>query len=324
MSHYRVLIASRSLRRIPGEHRTVLAAAGCDVVDAPGGQRLDGEAMARLIPNMDGVIVGTDEVSAQVIEAGNRLKVVSKYGVGLDAIDLQAASTAGVIVTYTPGTSQVAVAELALGLMFALARSIPQHNQIVKSGGWRRIAGIELTGKTLGIIGLGRNGIEVAKRAHGLEMDVLYYDPVRRPDLEAQGWLVYAPLQRLLGRADFVTLHCPFTASTANLIGEAELRAMKATAYLINTARGEIVDEEALARALQNGWIAGAASDAFHREPPVASPLLGLDSFLACPHAGGATRESQRNTAIMAARNVVLVLQGKRPLAVANLDVYAA
>jgi phosphoglycerate dehydrogenase-like enzyme len=272
VSHYRVLIASRSLRRIPGEHRRILKEAGCDVVDAPGDQRLEGDAMAQLIPNMDAVIVGTDHVTARVIGAGNCLKVVSKYGVGLDAIDLEAASQAGVVVTYTPGTSQVSVAELTIGLMFALARSIPQHSQIVKSGGWKRIVGVELTGKTLGIIGLGRNGFEVARRAHGLEMDVLYYDPVRRPDLETQGWLTYAPLDVLLGEADFVTLHCPYTLETTNLIGKAELRAMKTSAYLINTARGEIVDEAALAQALRSGWIAGAASDAFVHEPPIGSP----------------------------------------------------
>jgi D-3-phosphoglycerate dehydrogenase len=322
VSQYRVLIASRSLRRVPGEHRRMLEGAGCEIIDAPGDQRFEGDAMAPLIPNMDAVIVGTDHVTARAIHAGNRLKVISKYGVGLDAIDLVAATRAGVVVAYTPGTSQISVAELAIGMMFALARNIPQHSQIVRSGGWKRIVGVELTGKTLGIIGLGRNGFEVAKRGHGLEMRVRYYDPLRRPDLEEHGWLTYASLQTLLSEADFVTLHCPYTQQTANLIGEAELKAMKPSTYLINTARGEIVDEAALAQALREGWIAGAASDAFVHEPPVGSPLLELDNFVACPHAGGATLEAQERTAIMAARNVILVLQGDRPLAVANPDVY--
>jgi len=302
----------------------MLEQAGCEVIDAPGDQRFEGDAMAPLIPNMDAVIAGTDHVTARVISAGNKLKVISKYGVGLDAIDLEAASRAGVVVAYTPGTSQVSVAELTIGMMFALARSILQHSQIVKSGGWKRIIGVELTSKTLGIIGLGRNGFEVAKRGHGLEMDVVYYDPLRRPDLEKDGWLTYASLQTLLSEADFVTLHCPYMPETANLIGEAELKAMKSSAYLINTARGEIVDEAALAEALQKGWIAGAASDAFVHEPPTCGPLLGLDNFVACPHAGGATLEAQERTAIMAARNVILVLQGDRPLAVANPDVYGS
>jgi len=322
VSQYRVLIASRSLRRIPGEHRRVLEQTGCEIIDAPADQRLEGDAMVPLIPNMDAVIVGTDHVTARVIRAGNKLKVISKYGVGLDAIDLEAASRAGVVVAYTPGTSQISVAELAIGLMFALARSIPQHSQIVKSGGWKRIMGVELTGKTLGIIGLGRNGFEVAQRGHGLQMRVLYYDPLRRPDLEEEGWLTYASLEALLGQADLVTLHCPYMQETANLIGEAELRAMKPSAYLINTARGEIVDEAVLAEALREGWIAGAASDAFVHEPPTGSPLLGLDNFVACPHVGGATHEAQERTALMAAQNVVLVLQGRRPLAVANPEVY--
>jgi D-3-phosphoglycerate dehydrogenase len=317
------LIASRSLRRIPGEHRKILEQAGCDIVDAPGDQRFEGDALAQLIVNMDAVIVGTDHVTAQVIDAGNSLKVISKYGVGLDAIDLEAASRTGVVVAYTPGTSQVAVAELAIGLMFALARSIPQHSQIVKAGRWKRCVGVELSGKMVGIIGLGRNGFEVAKRAQGLQMDVVYYDPLRRLDLEAQGWLSYVSLDVLLATSDLITIHCPCTPETTNLIGEAELRAMKPSAFLVNTARGEIVDEAALARALQEGWIAGAASDAFVREPPAGSPLLGLDNFLACPHVGGATREALEQTAVMAARNVALVLQGERPLAVANPEVYA-
>jgi len=319
-----VLIASRSLRGIPGEHREMLKDAGCHLVDAPGDRRLDGATMEELIPNMDAVIVGTDQVTARVISAGRKLKVVSKYGVGLDAIDLDAASRAGVVVAYTPGTSQVSVAELTIGLMFALARNIPQHNQVVKSGCWERIVGVELTGKRVGIVGLGRNGFKVAKRARGLEMQVLYYDSVRRPDLEANDWLAYAPLRVLLSEADFVTLHLPCTSETSHLIGRDQLRAMKRSAYLINTARGEIVNEAALAKALREGWIAGAASDVFSKEPPIGSPLLGLDNFLACPHIGGATHEARQRTAIMAARNVVLVLQGGQPLAVANPNVYAS
>ena len=292
------------------------------VVESSKGRPLRGTEMVNLVSDVDGAIIGSDKVNARVIAAAPKLRVISKYGVGLDNINVDAATEAGIVVTYTPGANHVSVAELAMGLMLALARHIPQHSNSVKAGSWERMRGVELSGKKLGIVGLGRIGMAVARRARGFDMHVLYYDVCRREDVEGQSWLTYANLDTLLADSDFVSLHCPFTPEQRNMIGEAQLRAMKHTAYLVNTARGELVDETALVRALREGWIAGAASDTFVDEPPTGSPLLALDNFVASPHTGAATCESVHRMAVMAARNTVLVLQGQRPLAAANPAVY--
>jgi D-3-phosphoglycerate dehydrogenase len=278
MAH-KVLLTSRSFRQHSGEHKRILRAAGCELVESSNNRPLTATEMLPLVADVDAVIVGLDQVSAEVIAAGRRLRVISKCGSGLDHIDLQAATRHGVVVTSTPGANAVSVAELTLGLMLALARRIPQHNHGVKDGSWKRVVGVELASKTLGIIGLGRVGLAVARRARGLDMNILYCDVDRHKDLEVEYGLVYAELGLLLRDSDFVTLHCPLTPDLHNLIGEAQLRAMKSTAFLINTARGGLVDEAALTRALREDWIAGAASDAFVHEPPLGSPLLALDNF---------------------------------------------
>lgn len=318
----KVLITSRSFRQQPGEHQRILQQAGCECIESPVNRPLAAEELIPLIRDVDAVIVGLDQVTADVIAAGPRLRVVSKYGVGVDNIDLEAATRAGVVVTNTAGANHTAVAELALGLMLALARSIPQHCADARSGSWRRAIGVELAGKQLGIVGLGRIGEAVARRALAFEMSILYNDVRRRRDLEVQGWIAYADLDELLPRSDVVTLHCPYSPGTAPLIGEAQLRAMKRSGYLINTARAELVDETALTRALREGWIAAAASDVLAHKPPKASPLLAFDSFVATPHIGADTIEATRRMGIMAARNTVLVLQGRRPLALVNPSVY--
>jgi len=319
---FKVLVTPRSFLTQPGEHQRVLHEAGCQVVEPSRNRPLRAVEMVNLVGDVDGAIIGLDQVNAEVIAAAPKLHVISKYGTGLDNIDLDAATRAGVVVTCTPGANHVSVAELAMGLMLALARHIPQHSSSVKAGSWKRMRGVELAEKKLGIVGLGRIGMAVARRARAFDMHVLYYDVCRRQDAEAEGWLAYADLDALLAESDFVSLHCPFTPEQGTMIGEAQLREMKPTAYLVNAARGGLVDEAALAQALHDGWIAGAASDAFVDEPPTGSPLLALDNFVASPHAGAATCESVRRMAVMAARNTVLVLQGQRPLAVANPAVY--
>ena len=319
---FRVLVTPRSFRRETGEHKRIMEEAGCVVVESSTGRPLRSSEMVNLIGDVDGAIIGLDQVNAEVIAAAPKLRVISKYGTGLDNIDLDAATQAGIVVTYTPGANHVSVSELTMGLMLALARHIPQHSSSVKAGSWERGRGVELAGKKLGIVGLGRIGMAVARRARAFDMHVLYYDVCRRKNAEAEGWLDYADLDALLAESDFVSLHCPFTPEWGTMIGKAQLRAMKPTAYLVNTARGGLVDEAALAKALQDRWIAGAASDAFVNEPPTDSPLLALDNFVASPHVGAVTCESVRRMAVMAARNTVLVLQDQRPSAVANPAVF--
>jgi D-3-phosphoglycerate dehydrogenase len=206
--------------------------------------------------------------------------------------------------------------------MLSLARRIPQHNASAKAGSWSRVTGIELAGKTLGIVGLGQVSKEVITRAACFSMRILVH--TNHPDeglIKAYG-VEYVPLDRLLREADFVSLHCSLTPERVKLIGEGELKAMKPTSYLINTARGELVDEEALYRALREGWIAGAASDVFIQEPPTGNPLLELDNFIVTPHLGATTHESVLRMGVLASENALKVLRGERPLYVVNPEVY--
>jgi len=212
--------------------------------------------------------------------------------VGVDRVDLEAATAAGVVVTNTPGTNHIAVAELTLGLMLSLARRIPQHDRSVKEGSWERVRGTELAGKTLGIVGLGWISREVIRRASAFGMKILVQTRYQDEELADEYGVEYPSLEDLLKGSDFVSLHCAFTPERADLIGEKELRVMKPTSHLVNTARGELVNERALLRALQEGWIAGAAMDAFKEEPATGSPLVRLGNFIATPHIGATTLES--------------------------------
>ncbi|CCW36293.1 phosphoglycerate dehydrogenase-like oxidoreductase [Chthonomonas calidirosea] len=229
-------------------------------------------------------------------------------------IALEAAKARRIPVNLTGSTIAESVTELAFGFMLALARQLPQGDTSVKAGQWRRFVGVELKGKTLGIVGLGQIGKTLCRRAKAFEMNVIATEA--QPDLTfVTSWGVeLLPLEALLEQADFVSLHVPVTPQTQRLIGEPQLHRMKPTAYLINTSRGELVDEEALYQALKEGWIAGAASDVFSKEPPGEHPLLSLPNFIAMPHCGGQTQEGLRRMGESVAENVLRVLQGQEPL----------
>jgi len=318
----KILVTARSFIQTPGRHKELLAQSGYQIVENPLDRPLKEEEMVELIKDVEGAILGLDEVTARVIEAGRQLKVLSRYGVGVDKVDLKAATAAGVVVTNTPGTNHIAVAELTLGLMLSLARRIPQHDRIVKEGSWNRVRGTELAGKTLGIVGLGWISREVIRRAFAFDMKIVVQTAYPDKELSDHYGVEYLPLEDLLKEADFISLHCTFTPERADLIGEKELRAMKTTSYLINTARGELVDEEALLVALKEGWIAGAAMDAFKEEPATANPLVRLDNFIATPHIGATTLESVIRMGVLAAENALQVLRGERPPYVVNPEVY--
>ncbi len=315
----KILATPRSFRKSPGRHKEMLKEAGYELVESPFQGLATEEEMIDLIGDMDGCILGLDPATARVIAAAPRLKVISRYGVGLDNIDVDAATAAGVVVTRTIGANHVAVAEFTVGLILALARSIPQHERIAKAGSFNAMIGVELAGSTLGIVGLGLISREVIGRAIAFGMNVLVY--TGHPDTDLEG-VTYTPLESLLREADFVSLHCAFTPERLNLIGREELQAMKPTAYLVNTARGELVDEGALYLALKEGWIAGAACDVFVHEPPVGSPLLELDNCLATPHAGARTHQAVMRMGLMASENALKVLGGERPEHVVNPQVY--
>lgn len=318
----KILVTARSFIKTPGRHKELLEQTGYQVVENPLDRPLKEAEMVELIRDADGAILGLDEVTAKVIEAGRQLKVLSRYGVGVDRVDLKAATAAGVVVTNTPGTNHIAVAELTLGLMLSLARRIPEHDRIVKGGSWNRVRGTELAGKTLGIVGLGWISREVIRRAFAFDMRIVVQTAYPDKELADHYGVEYLPLERLVREADFISLHCAFTPERADLIGEKELRAMKPTSYLINTARGELVDEEALLVALQEGWIAGATMDAFKEEPATGSPLVKLNNFIATPHIGATTLESVIRMGILAVENALQVLRGERPPYVVNPKVY--
>ena len=289
----RVAVTPRSLRQTPGAHLDRLHAE-VDVRFPDLDRPLDEDEMVELVRDCAGLIVGVDPVTPRVLEAGP-LRVVVKYGSGMDNIDVEAARSLGVQVSSTPGTNARSVAELAIALLLTLARNVALHDRGVRAGSWRRFTGVELAGKQLGIVGYGAIGREVARIARGLDMNVVAHDPlVEEADVDL------VPLDELYAASDVVSLHLPLTDETRGLVGDRELAAMKSTAFLINTARGGLVDESALADALRSGRLAGAALDGFEVEPLGDSPLRQLENVVFSPHAGASTYDAVLRTAAQA------------------------
>jgi len=274
----------------------------------------DPEKLLRLIPDFDAIVVRNQtRVTAEVLDAGRKLKVVGRVGAGLDNIDVEAASKRGVVVSYAPVQNTASVAEFTLGLMFALARRIPAAHEHARRGGWDRAAhtGIELSGKVLGVAGLGRIGCEVASRARCLGMKILAYDPA--PEAAERAKTVEAELvelNELLSRADVVTCHVPETESTRNLFDAEKFALMKPGALFLNTSRGGVVDEDALLFALSAGKIAGAALDVRRTEPTPPGPLAELDNVVLTPHIAAFTHEAQERVEADVFRDVLAVLEG--------------
>jgi D-3-phosphoglycerate dehydrogenase len=275
---------------------------------------LDSEGLIQVIGEYDALVVRSrTQVTAGVIEAGDRLQVIGRAGVGTDNIDVDAATERGILVVNAPDGNTIAAAEHTIAMMMAMTRHIPQADASLRAGKWdrRHFMGVEVTGKTLGVVGMGRIGYEVARRARGLQMRVLAYDPyISRAHAERLGVTVCS-LDELLAQADFITLHVPLTAATHNLIGELELALVKPTARLVNCSRGGVVDEDALANALEAGRLAGAALDVFAHEPPLGSPLLESSKVVVTPHLGASTVEAQVAVAVEVAQQVLEVLMGR-------------
>ena len=276
--------------------------------------KLSPEELIEAIAEYDGLIVRSQtKVTADVIEAGKKLKVVGRAGIGLDNIDVPAATKRGIIVLNAPGGNTISTAEHTISMMLALARNIPQACASLKGKQWerKRFTGSEVYGKTLGIIGLGRIGSEVAKRAHALGMKLLGYDPILSPDRARAINVEPTDVETLVRNADIITVHVPLTEKTRDLISAEHFGMMRPGVYIINCARGGIVNEAALYEAAKDGKIAGAALDVFEKEPPLDSPLLELDSIIVTPHLGASTEEAQVNVAREVARHVVHALEGK-------------
>ena len=286
------------------------------------------EATPQQLPDIIGgyeaiIVRSRTKVTADVISRAAKLRVIARAGVGVDNIDVAAATKHRIPVVNAPAASTISVAELALAHMLALARHIPQAHASLKAGKWekKQFEGTELYGKTLGLVGSGRIGAEVAKRAQAFGMRVISYDPYLPPKVAEERGIRLTTLEAVLMDADFVSVHAALTDETRHMLGAKQLALMKKSAYVVNCARGEIVDEAALAAALKAGEIAGAALDVFENEPPTGSPVLAIDTTSFTPHLGASTKEAQIRVGETVASDVLRVLAGQRPEFVVNADV---
>jgi D-3-phosphoglycerate dehydrogenase len=283
---------------------------------------LDEAALRQRIGDYDALIVRSKtRVTAPVIAAGSRLKVIGRAGIGVDNIDVEAATERGIVVFNTPDENATTTAELALGHLLSLSRHLPQADRSVRKGEWtpKKFVGAELAGKTIGVIGFGTIGRIVTRRFLAFRMRVLAYDPYVVPEVVHETGAEPTDLDALLAQADFVTLHCPLNEATTNLINAQRLSQMKAGARLINCARGGLVDETALVEALRSGHVAGAAFDVYAKEPPGASPLFEFDNVVLTPHLGASTEEAQQAVSLKIAENVASFLETGAAQSAVNL-----
>jgi phosphoglycerate dehydrogenase-like enzyme len=287
----------------------------------PGG--VDEATLIATLAGARGVVAGLEPYTSRILEACPDLRIISRTGVGYDAVDVGAATARGVVVATTVGANHHSVAEAAIAFALAALRRIAFADRQMRTSGWNpRPYGVELRGKTVGVVGTGLIGKEVVRRLQGWDVQILLADVVQDQSLVERYGARYVDLAELLREADVVSLHAPLLPSTHHMIDEAALRSMKRTAYLVNTARGPLVDEAAVARALDQGWIAGAALDVFEVEPlPSDSPLLTLDNVTLTQHVAGVTEESMRAMTAMAVESVARVLRGEPPVSCVNPEV---
>ena len=283
------------------------------------------DVLRREVRDCEGLLaLLTDTIDAPLLEAAPRLRVISNYAVGYDNIDVAAATARKILVCNTPGVLTETTADLAFALLMAAARRLVPADAYTRAGKWKTwepmlLLGQDIHDATLGIVGLGRIGAEMARRGRGFSMRLLYFDTERRPELEKELGPEHRPLGELLQESDFVTLHTPLGEKTRHLIGARELALMKTTAILINTSRGPVVETEALVEALRENRIAGAGLDVFEEEPlPPDHPLLALDNVVLAPHIGSASFATRSRMAVMAAENLIAALKGQRPAHLVN------
>ena len=311
----RLLVTPTSYGKNDSRLKTELEAQVGEVVYNPTGKPLTSAEVAQLLPGIDGYIAGLDGIDANALKTADRLKVIARYGVGVDNVDLAAAREKGIIVTNTPGANSVSVAELALGLMLALARQIPEAAEAVHQGKWPRYPGISLEGKTVGILGLGEIGKQFARRLASFDCKILAFDPFADSAFASDNHVELVSMDEVIEQADFISLHLPLLPETRDLVNETFLNKMKKGSFLINTSRGETVNEDALLKALQSGHIKGAGLDAFKVEPPdPRNPLLALPQVIATPHLGAQTDGATSNMGWLAMRDCLAVLKNEKPV----------
>jgi D-3-phosphoglycerate dehydrogenase len=310
----RVLVTPRSFGQNDPTLRRDLEAAVGEVIYSSAGRALSSEELIQLLPGCHGFIAGLDTIDRAAIAAADSLRVIARYGVGVDRVDLDAARARGIVVTNTPGANSSAVAELTIALMLALARSLCQMAAATKTGEWPRAAGLSLEGKTVGLLGLGAIGRQVARRLVGFDCRTMAYDPVPDTEFAAAHGVALAPFDQVVAEADYLSLHIPVTPETRGIVNTDFLARMRPGAFLINTARGELIDEESLLQALLSGHLRGAALDAMALEPPPGDhPLLSLPQVIVTPHMGANTDGATNTMGRMALEACLAVLQGKEP-----------
>lgn len=310
----RVLVTPHLLRRQPGPYADILSAAGLDIVYPPGDiETVAPGVVEPLLQDIDAILASTEPLSRDLL-ARTKLRVIARQGVGYDSVDIPGATELGIAVTITPGTLEESAAEHTVALLLGLTRDLVGRDHEVRTGNWLRKPLPRMAGRTFGIVGLGRIGRAVVPRVQGLGMQVIAFDPFADLNFAAANNVRMVSLDELLTTADVVSLHSPSTADTAHLINRNSLAKMKPTAVLINTSRGPLVDEEALASALHSGHLLGAALDVFKVEPlPLSSPLLNAPRTLLCSHMGGLDIESNIAASSLAAQCIADLYQGRWP-----------
>lgn len=308
MKKYKVIVTARSFGKTDDQAKNILEQNGCKIVKIEAVNGPVEEQIKKEIVDSDAVIAGLDDYTEEIIKSGKRLKVISRYGVGYDKVDLETAKKNNVAVTITPGANGDSVADMAMALMLDVARNVSYMDRSMKEKNQQRPNGVEMWQKTLGVIGAGRIGQGVARRCKGFDMQVLCYDMYENELFKKEVGAEYVNLNTLLKKSDFITIHSPLTPETENMIDKKAFAIMKKEAIIVNTARGGIINEKDLYQALKSGEIRGAGLDATVKEPPYDSKLLTLDNCIITPHAGAATKEASNKMSVLAAQNVVDIL----------------
>ena len=322
MKNYNVLVTARSFGKEVPEPMERLLKEGLHILEWREGSGHEISELIGKIGQADAWIVGSYPIQAALLENAQRLQIIAKHGVGIDNIDVPAATKRGILVAIAPGSNDQAVADLTIGLLLSLVRSIPQANASVKSGRWERFQGFGLTGKTIGIIGLGHIGLNVAKRTKGFDMEILGCDPYWPEERAREIDIVRADFETLIGKSDVITLHVPLTPETEELIGEHQIALMKKGVWIVNTSRGKIIDEKAMYQALASGKVAGYATDVFEIEPPKGNPLLDLTNVVATPHIGSYTKDALRMLGDSVVDTILKLFHGEKSEFIINPEAY--
>ena len=315
LKEYRVLVTPTSYAKNDARLRINLEEKVKEVVYNTTERPLSSDELLDLIPEIDGYIAGLDAIDQSVIEAADRLQVIARYGVGVDKVNLEAAKEKGVVVTNTPGANSVSVAELTVGLILALARHIPAAAEATKAGEWPRLSGMTLEGKTIALLGFGSIAKHVARRLQGFDCKVIAYHPSFNIEAAEALGVELRPQDDLIREADFLSLHMPVLPETRGMVNADFIDKMKDGAYLVNTSRGELINETALLEALKRDKLRGAALDVFGKQPPGADhPLLALPQVIATPHMGAHTDGATNAMGWIAMEDCLAVLRGEEPV----------